>query len=452
MANFMDAFAPPAVDTSSVDNTDSEEALTDDATDDVADDSSEDTDTDEDSGEESDEADTSEEDEDGEADADEQQEQKTGDGRTLPSKLKELCKAHPDAAKLIKDLYFTNQALTQYGKPGEIRKMKEAIESFGSVDNVVKMKQTLDIIGGEEGLQQLQSSLEQWNNVDKQFMDGSPEFIDNLIEASPEAFEKIMPTALVRLGSTAPETYNNMMAQVMWNTFANDGTIINLSMLKQALAAGNTELANSSFQKIEASLGNIQQLAQQAPKAKQVDPKAQAFEQERKTFQQQQQQAFTNEVQQTNSAWIRSSVTKELTTFLKGKKPSDAQLNRMESAIREEIGTVLEKNTSLVKQVEALRNRRDKDGLVRLYKQHIGKLLPETTRKIAREFGLNPGIAKKGVTTAKPGQKVQGKAESGWQPVSKLPDHTEVDKNLTTDDMIFEGKVITKDGRRLKLV
>lgn len=439
----------PAVDTSTEDTDNTEDVQVDDESTDTSDDSSEDTDTDSDESGDEDSEDGEESDEDAEVDADGKA--STGDGRTLPADLKAICKQHPEAAKKIKDLYFTNQALTKYGKPGEIRKMKEAIESFGSVDSVVKMKQTLDIIGGEEGLKQLQGSLEQWNAVDKQFMSGSPEFVDNLIEASPEAFEKIMPTALIRLGSTSPDTYNNMMAQVMMNTFAQNGTIINLSMLKQALAAGNTQLASETFQKIEASIGSIQAIAQQAPKVKQSDPKQQAFEQERQTFQQQQQQAFTNEVKQVNDQFIRSTVTKELTTFLKGKKPSDAQLNRIDSAIREEIGAVLDKNNALKQQVEALRNRRDKDGLVRLYKQHIGKLLPETTRKIAREFGLNPGTAGK-KAVVKPGAKPGVKAEAGWQNVSKFPSPDEVDRSKTTDDMIFENRVITKDGRKLRIV
>jgi hypothetical protein len=445
MPSFQDILDIPAVDTSDVDTPadNQDEVVVDDdsSTDDPTDTTDSDTD---DAGDDNADDDTGTSDDDADATP-----TTDGDGRTLPAKLKEICKQHPDAAKQIKDLYFTNQSLLKYGKPGEIRKMKEAIDAFGSPDEVVKLKQTLDLIGGEQGIQELQSDLEKWTAVDKKYMDGSPEFVDTLIDASPEAFDNMMPTALAKFYSSSPELYNNLMSQVIMNTFIQNGGVNSIKLMKQALATGNTELATQEMENLVGAFGNIAAMAQQAPQPKKSDPKQQQFEQERQTFQQQKMETFMADVTATNVQWTKSTVQKELNTYLKGTKVSDSTFNRLYSAIRDEMLGTLEKNPALIKQWNALKERMDKDGMVRFTKQHMGKILPETVRRVAKEFNLNPGAPKKAV---KPGQKVLGKTEAGWKPVSKLPGPDEIDRNKTTDDMIFDGKVITKSGEKLKLV
>jgi hypothetical protein len=381
---------------------------------------------------------------------------KAKDGN-LPPALKELIANNPNAGKRLKEMYFTNQRLMKLGGAGELQKMKEAVANIGGVEKLLELKGQIDQMGGEAGFQDAQQELGAWREIDNQWINGDVNLVGHLAESNPASFEKIAPAMFSKLGETNPELYNYLGASIITNTFLGDGTITNMLMMKQALAAGDTKLAAQYFQKIEGNIASLQNMAAQAPKSKAPDPKAQAWEQEKQGYQQKEVQRFQGDVQNRNDAWMAPKVQSELAAYLNGgeKKLSPNTLQRLDEAIRKEIWNKhLSTNAAFMKARAALYQKMDLDGVERLYKQYADKLFPTVTRQIAKEFGLQPAAKRAAAVAQTGGTKgaaPAAKAQGGFIAVDKFPKPSEVDSKATTFDMKLKDQFILKDGRKVQV-
>ncbi len=396
-----------------------------------------------------------------EADADAQAAAKAEDAQwkakdgNLPPALKELINANPNAAKRLKEMYFTNQRLMKFGPAAEIKKMKEAIDTVGGVDKLLELKGQIDQMGGEAGFQEAQQELGAWRDIDAQWVNGDVNLVTHLAESNPASFEKIAPAMFSKLGDTNPELYNYLGASIITNTFAGDGTITNLLLMKQAIAAGDVKLAGQYFQKIEGNIAALQNLASQAPKSKAPDPRQSAWETEKQGFQQKETERFSNDVSTRNNTWMEPKVKSELASYLNGaeKRLSQNTLDRLDNAIRSEIWEKhLATNPSFMKSRQALYAKQDLAGVERLYKQYAEKLFPVVTRQIAKEFGLTPAAKRAAAVAQTGGGKTATKAATpGWIAVDKFPSPSEVDSRATTFDMKLKDQFILKDGRKVQV-
>lgn len=377
---------------------------------------------------------------------------KAKDGN-IPPALKEIINANPQAAKRLKEMYFQNQRLSKFGAPAEIRKMKEAVDAVGGADKLIDLKNQIDQMGGEAGFQEAQQELGAWRELDNKWQNDASGCADHLFEANALAAEKLAPVMFNKLGEANPELYDNLASQLIYNTFAQSGTLMNFQLMEQALAAGNTQLAGQYYDKVKAVMGNIQKLASQAPKSKAVDPRQQAFDKKEKSFEDERQEVFQKEVLQSNRAWMDPKVTGELTAYLGTSAPKNN--SRIVQAVKEEIWkNHLSNNPSFMKSRTALTAKRDGDGLDRLYKQHIPeKLWQKVTRDICAEFGLRPG-GKKTATPPTAAAKTNGaaKSETGFSRVTKYPNPEEVDRSKTTQDMIIKDQFVLKSGQKIQYV
>jgi hypothetical protein len=379
---------------------------------------------------------------------------KAKDGN-LPPRLKELINQNPQDAKRLKELYFTNQRLMKFGPAAEIKKMKEAIDTVGGVDKLLELKSAIDQMGGEAGFQEAQQELGAWREIDQQWIEGDVNLVGHLAESNPASFEKIAPAMFSKLGDTNPELYNYLGASIITNTFAGDGTLTNLLLMKQALKAGDANLAAQYFQKIEGNIASLQSMAQQAPKSKAPDPRQSAWDQRERTYQEKEQQRFSNDVSTRNNVWMEPKVKSELASYLNGaeKRLSQNTLDRLDNAIRSEIWDKhLATNTTFMKSRESLYAKQDLDGVARLYKQYAEKLFPVVTRQIAKEFGLQPQSKRAAAAPQTGGSKTPAKAATpGWIAVDKYPNPKDVDSRATTFDMKLKDQFILKDGRKVQV-
>lgn len=452
------------VDTGATDsNTDNQDADVDNVDDADVDDGAEDTDDGEgDGADASDEGDESAEEGDPQAKADadaaakaEDAQWKAKDGN-LPSALKELIAANPNAAKRLKEMYFTNQRLMKFGPAAEIKKMKEAIDTMGGVDKLLEIKSQIDQMGGEAGFQEAQQELGAWRQIDDMWVGGDTNLVNHLASINEASFEKIAPAMFSKLYDVNPELYNNLGAQIIVSTFANDGTIMNFNLMQQALGAGDAKLASQYANKINAALVNLENMSRTAPKQKAADPAKAQWEQERQGFQQKEQERFQTDVQTRNAAWMNPKLNAELGSYLNGaeKKFSQNTLARLDRAVKEEIWEKhLKVNSTFMKSRESLYKKQDVDGIERLYKQYADKLFPTVVRQIAKEFGLAPA-AKRQAGVAQSGSNKSGATatpEKGVKWLDKLPRPDEIDQKKTTFDMKMRDEFIMKDGSKAKL-
>jgi hypothetical protein len=442
---------------------------------DNADDANADDSTTDEGGDEGDEGDGAEGSEDGDDSADESdpaakadtdaaakaeaEQWKAKDGN-LPLALKELIAANPAAAKRLKEMYFTNQRLMKFGPAAEIQKMKEAIGHFGGVEKLMEFKQQLDLMGGEAGFQQAQEELGAWRNIDEQWQTGDVGLADHLAQVNPDSFEKIAPAMFNKLGEVNPELYNYLGASIITNTFAQDGTITNLLLMKQALNAGDIETAKGFFAKIEGTVGALQKQAMQAPKSKAQDPKAKEWETREQQYQEKEQKRFQGDVLTRNEAWMNPKINTELASYLNGaeKKLSPNTLQRLDRAVKEEIWSKhLATNDTFMKARQKLYAQQDVAGVERLYKQYADKLFPNVVRQIAKEFSLSPA-AKRAAGAPQSGGKGKGgneeagaKEKAGFKLVDRMPSPSDVDNKKTTFDMKLKDQFILKDGTKIQV-
>lgn len=374
----------------------------------------------------------------------------------IPPALKELIAANPQYAKQLKNLYFTNQRLNSFGPAAEIKKMKEAIDGFGGVEKLTELQGQINAMGGEAGFQESIQELGAWRDIDTKWMNGDPALADHLAQANPASFEKIAPVMFGKLSDVNPDLYNCLGSQIIAQTLQSNGTIVNFQLMKQALAGGNGELAGQYLQRIEAALGGLIQMSQQAPKSRAADPQQKAWEQERQSYQEKEAQRFQQDVLTRNSAWMTPKVTSELAAYLNGgeKKLSPNTLQRINEAVKKEIwNNHLANNASFMKQKDALFAKADLDGVERLYKQYTDKLFSTVTRQIAKEFSLSPGAKRPAVTPVTGANgRARAQAEPGWTKTTKYPTPAEVDNNQTTYADKVADRFVLKDGRKIQVV
>lgn len=376
----------------------------------------------------------------------------------IPAALKEILAANPAHAARLKQMYFTNQRLMKFGTQSEIRKMKEAVEAVGGHDKLINLKNKIDTLGGEQGFEETIADYQAYKGLDQQWMNGDSGFVDHLAQTNPASFETLAPVFFGKLADVNSDLYNNIGSRIIDMTLKQDGTYMNFQMATQALGAGNAALAKQYMDKIGQRLAGIEQMANQAPTRKAGNPQQKAWDTEKQQYEQRETERFQADLVTANVGWMNPKINNELSTYLGGgeKKLSQNTLTRLERAIKEDIwNNHLMSNQQFVKQREALLAKRDKDGLVRLYKQYApDKVWQKATRDIVEEFGIKPA-GKKTAAAAAPktnGATQQQKTEGGFAKVTKFPRPDEVDNSRTTFDMKVKNQFHLKDGRKIQVV
>jgi hypothetical protein len=379
-----------------------------------------------------------------------------GDERTLPKWAKELIKEKPELAASLKALHFGNQRYSKFGTAPEFQKYKTTIDNFGGIDKVLSAKSRLDSLGGESGLDELQAELTEFRALDKDWNEQPSAFIDRLIQNNAENYSGMMPTALVKWAHNDFQSYAHVIAQATVNTLAQNGTLNGLDMVNQALATGNIDRAKQIMAQVTGALEEVFQLSQKAPapRVNAPDPAKQKFETERKQFAEEKMKAFDASVQADNNAWLTPDIKKEFGTVVKGKQISDNLFSRLDDAVRQEIGPMIQANPDFQKQRNALRAKGDRDGVVRLWKQHASPLIPKAVRNVAKSFDLLGNVSAKvsktnGHSTATDVAVPTG--GKGFTMVKDFPKPRDVDRNKTTEDMIDRNEFVLFDGRKVKV-
>jgi hypothetical protein len=372
----------------------------------------------------------------GEAEANAESEDGTeevdGDGRTIPTKFRQLFKEH----KELKNLWFVNQ---------------EYREHFASPADAEAAKLTIMELGGPEGIKSIESDRAALASIDQRLAQGDPDFVAEIAKQNPEGFSKIIPHALDNLARLDPEAYNHTMSRVFSSTFQQRGGLVDtLYEVSRNLQYGNTEQAKTILATVQKYVDGFTETANQKP-TKRTDPDKDKFQTEKKQWEQQKAQEWTSKLQTEALTGIDNAVKKELGSY--GKKYSGEAYQMFFTRTATEFAKMLKDDSNYQAQMKIHMGKMDKDSALKLHGSRMAKLLPLAVKKTYKlfntEFGGKAAEQKKRVEVNN-ARKDVGSGGPVTERVAKAPDPKDIDSRYTTKAMIAKGEAILKNGKKVK--
>ena len=334
---------------------------------------------------------------------------------------------------------------------------REALKSVipGGVNAVKELNTKLTELGGFEGIEQLKSDVGYWEQLDQRFTAGDPAFIDEISSASPEAFVKLIPSALAKYQEVSPDGFSKYVAGIFENDMHQAGIFNALDRLSDFLPADQPRV-KELWASITGYLTRIGQLASQqvkpvaakeAPKQDdQFTAERQKFEKERDEFQRTQFVEATNpeRLRVFNTAWV---------TATKNLKLSTEQAAAAKELYASRIGKLMSAVPDLQKTAEGYYKAGDKAGYVKYMTSLFEKNIPKAIETALASFGAHkkPGPKPGQQAPTKPGTTTTTAQtqNNGFLPTSTRPSAQSIDWTLTTQSMYLKGNVVLKGGKKV---
>jgi hypothetical protein len=356
------------------------------------------------------------------------------DGRKMPDSLKKALAAvkatSPEAAKELRGLYFANQ---------------EYRNAFPTVQDAIQAKTLVEEIGGPEGVQQIASEREEWNTLDKQYADGSNDFIKSIAEANPEAFVKIAPHAINEWASRAPEQYQYFAQSLTVNMLKNAGIPDQLAQAYHA-AAENPQL-QAQIAGVYNSIVDMHEKSQQfATKQKSVDPEREKLTQEKQQFEMQRRASFEEGIAKQAETYLTDKMKPEVERILAGRKIDPEAEGTIKALVTQEVQKRLAEIPGIEAKLEAFYRTGDAQKSIEFIKAQYNRLLPEATKKVVAPLYRNIGT---------PAQPNKPAARTGATPavraevtLREMPEWKDIDFNKCTTADVVSGWAILKSGKK----
>lgn len=349
----------------------------------------------------------------------------------VPSKYKDILKKEP----FLRDSVMGYKAFRAEFPQG----LKEAREYRDLVSE----------IGGKEGIEALRADVKAGEDLDALVMAGDPQAIEAILKTSPEGFVKLMPSALEKFQAADPDAYNHVLGRVVFNTIKDSAV---LDAYHALVKAGD----NDSAKKLADFYNHLEALASKQPEKK-VDAERQKFEAEKKSFEENKKEEFSRgvsgEMRTFNAKTLEGELAKQFKAAGKDyeafkKKAPDSvieMLNSCNNALLKE----MEKDATFVKQHNSLLEARDRAKVLAMTQKKVSSVAAEAVKRVYRLFNA-PGTAP---APKKPGAVgVDNKpVAAGTIRLSKAPEPQKIDRQRTTDDMIFDNTAYLL-GRKEKFV
>lgn len=365
------------------------------------------------------------------------------DGRKLPQKVRETLEAlkatDPKAHTWLKDILFADRAFRQEF-PGGIAEAKKAKEELATIK-----------ADFPDGFDSVKQEIAEWQGIDQAWNNSDPKVIDIWHDSNPQAFAKLMPTAMNKFAQSSPEAYQKHMASVMVSTFQSAGLNHNLSFLNRLIAAGDKEGATQLLKEVTDWIGQIDGIAKQeikAPETKQPDGRQQELDERESKI-------FANETAGQVNPYRHTLIRKEATQYLpKGTELDEETFEAIDAQVQRNMDKLLTSDPTFIKTFSQYAEAKDATGLVAFMKQKLQDLMPSQPGK--------PGPVEKAVklffrgATPKPKPAPQnGKPApaaqpvAGWEKVAKAPSDRDIDYKKSPWEMRYDKQAILTNGKKV---
>jgi len=200
----------------------------------------------------------------------EQTEQEKLDNRKQPDALKKHIADLRRRADAITDPVEKKAELDRikflYDTSGKARGYEE---QFPTVREAREVRALLEAVGGREGVQQMQATLSEIEQIDQKLSAGDPSVVDKMWDEAPEGMPKLMPALLDKFAATKPQEFEKFIAPRSVGYLDKAGFPQAFDLMVKAYEGGKLEDAKAiRDQLIQWVVGN----RQQAQETKQADP------------------------------------------------------------------------------------------------------------------------------------------------------------------------------------
>jgi hypothetical protein len=142
-------------------------------------------------------------------------------------------------------------------------------QQFPTVREAREVKALLEAVGGREGVQQMQATLSEIEQVDQALSAGDPSVVERMWEEAPDGMPKLMPALLDKFAQVKPQEYERFIAPRSIGYLDNAGFPQAFDRMVQLYDAGKTEDAQAIRNELIQWVSGNRQAAQQQ---KQTDP------------------------------------------------------------------------------------------------------------------------------------------------------------------------------------
>jgi hypothetical protein len=374
------------------------------------------------------------------------------DGRKLPDDVRKALKALRDsspenakAARALNDVYGREQAY------------KAIYPTVKDAQTAQATLQTVESYGGVEGIQ---ASLAEIEEVDQLLAAGDPKALDKIIEVAGEGFAKIAPAMLDKLQSSNPDAYAAAIRPHLVEAIGKSGlseafsAVINSMEIAREPGASPEFKARFEKQATE-GLSKIYQYLQNLGKTpdKPATPAAPdtQFQAREAAVAAKEAQQFNSEVGTQANAKMNASLEKAISPYLRQLKLGAQAKSDFVQGVYDEVAKLAKADANYQRNKDAMFKAKTKDAgkIAQLMSSKFDEVVGQATKTVAaRRYGKAAPVAgapKAPGTPAAPA--VAGKPVL----VKELPNRNDVDWNKTTEDDMIRGIRHLKNGKTVKL-
>lgn len=357
------------------------------------------------------------------------------DARLLPKSIRDLKETNPEAFKAEKERFYEHRSYKQ---------------TFPTVAEARRAKQTLELVGGESGLNQMQTDMTEFREVATQYMNGDPEFVNDLAANDPVAFGTHVPNMLNKYLEIDAEGYNREMAKRIHGEHAAANLRPSLENAYAAITAGKYDDAKKILEQIAGWHDRVEQVAK-----REEDPRYKKLQEQLKTERQSQNDkalsAFNDNYRAESKKAIDTAALRLVKSYFKDSKldDNDTQIV-LRNILRDANAEVLadkDWQTNKNRVLERAYSSGNAEQAIRFASQRFNAALESAVKQAARLFSKGAGTAPR-VQQPTNGNGTQAKPPAdGFMPVTEMPDPKSIDRTLTTMEMITRQKrAVLKPG------
>lgn len=358
------------------------------------------------------------------------------DGRKMPDGLKKaiagLKATSPEVAKQIKGLYWSDQ---------------EYRAAFAKPSDAVAAKTFLEEIGGQEGVQEIAAEREEWQQIDRDFAEGKPEFVKSLAENNPEGFLKTAPHVINEFATRAPEQYQWYANRLTLNTLSNAGlSMQNLRGVYDRMKDSNPEAA-AVVAEVYNSLFEMNDKAAQFEQ-KRPDPREEQLSKREQEFETKRRGDFESGIETSAKQYLAEKMQPEIDRIVNGRKVDAEAMKGFQKMVQDEVGRLLDVVPGIADKLEAYYRTGDAQKSIAYVQSQYNRLLPQAAKVIepyVRNFG--PASAAK----AAPVKTANGKpavSSPGSVVLKEMPAWDQIDFDKCTTADVMQGNAVLKSGKK----